>query len=106
MSVVITIIHVLVAVSLVLVVLLQSGKGADMGAAFGGASQTIFGSSGAATFLGRLTAVAAIVFMITSLSLTVIGNSRTSSVMPDTAKSNDVNSKDEKPVLPQGEPAK
>lgn len=106
MSVVITIIHVLVAVSLVLVVLLQSGKGADMGAAFGGASQTIFGSSGAATFLGRLTAVAAIVFMITSLSLTVIGNSRTSSVMPDTAKSSDVNSKDEKSVLPQGEPAK
>ena len=54
----------------VLVVLLQTGKGADMGAVFGGGSQTIFGSSGAGNFLTRLTTGAAIVFMITSLILT------------------------------------
>ncbi|MEK6726914.1 MAG: preprotein translocase subunit SecG [Deltaproteobacteria bacterium] len=106
MTVVITIIHVFVAISLVLVVLLQSGKGADMGAAFGGASQTIFGSSGAATFLGRLTAAAAVIFMITSLSLTVIGSSKTSSVMPETAKSTAVKPQEVKPATPQEVPAK
>lgn len=106
MTIVITIIHVLVAISLILVVLLQSGKGADMGASFGGASQTIFGSSGAATFLGRLTAAAAAIFMITSLSLTVIGNSKTGSVMPETAKSKAVMPQETKPVAPQEVPAK
>lgn len=107
MTVLITMIHVLVAISLILVVLLQSGKGADMGAAFGGASQTIFGSSGAATFLGRLTAAAAIIFMITSLSLTVIGSSKIGSVMPESAKSKTVKPQETKPVLPkEAAPAK
>ncbi len=106
MTTVITIIHVLVALSLVLVVLLQGGKGADMGAAFGGASQTIFGSSGAATFLGRLTAAAAIIFMITSLSLTVIGSSKVGSVMPESAKPKAAMPQEAKPALPQETPAK
>lgn len=106
MATVITIIHVLVALSLVLVVLLQGGKGADMGAAFGGASQTIFGSSGAATFLGRLTAAAAIIFMITSLSLTVIGSSKVGSVMPESAKPKAAQPQEAKPALPQETPAK
>lgn len=106
MTTVITIIHVLVALSLVLVVLLQGGKGADMGAAFGGASQTIFGSSGAATFLGRLTAAAAIIFMITSLSLTVIGSSKVASVMPESAKPMAAKPQEAKPALPQETPAK
>lgn len=66
----ITIIHVLACFVLILVVLLQAGKGANMGAAFGGSSQTVFGSSGAGTFLGKMTALVAIVFMITSLTLT------------------------------------
>lgn len=66
----ITIIHVLACLVLILVVLLQAGKGANMGAAFGGSSQTVFGSSGAGTFLGKMTALVAIVFMITSLALT------------------------------------
>lgn len=101
MTVVITIVHVFVAISLILVVLLQSGKGADMGASFGGASQTIFGSSGAATFLGRLTAAAAVIFMITSLSLTVIGGSRSTSVMPETAKSKPVKPQEAKQAAPQ-----
>ena len=64
-----TIIHITVCLALILIVLLQTGKGASMGAAFGGSSQTIFGSSGATTFLTKLTTVAAAVFMITSLLL-------------------------------------
>jgi preprotein translocase subunit SecG len=54
---------------LILVVLLQTGKGAEVGAVFGGSSSTIFGSSGAGNFLTRLTTGMAIVFMITSLTL-------------------------------------
>jgi preprotein translocase subunit SecG len=56
---------------LVIVVLLQKGKGSDVSAVFGGSSQTIFGSSGAGNFLTKLTSATAIVFMFTSLSLTV-----------------------------------
>lgn len=67
------IIHILVAFFLIFIVLIQSGgKGAQLGAAFGGSSQTLFGSRGAATFLNKMTTVAAIVFMITSLTLAVI----------------------------------
>jgi preprotein translocase subunit SecG len=61
-----------------MIVLLQTGKGADMGAAFGGgASQTLFGSTGASTFLSKATTVAAIVFMLTSLALAYISTNRT-----------------------------
>lgn len=69
MIIVVTIIHVIVCVGLILVVLLQTGKGAEVGAVFGGSSSTIFGSSGAGNFLSRLTTGMAIVFMITSLTL-------------------------------------
>ncbi len=62
-------IHILVSLGLILVVLLQTGKGAEMGAVFGGSSSTIFGSSGAGNFLTRLTTGMAIVFMMTSLTL-------------------------------------
>jgi len=65
--------HVLTAVVLVGLVLMQHGKGADMGAAFGtGSAGSLFGSSGSANFLSRSTAVAATIFFITSLSLTYI----------------------------------
>ncbi len=64
------IIHVLACIFLVTVVLLQQGKGADVGAVFGGSSQTLFGSSGAGNFLTKLTSATAIVFMLTSLTLT------------------------------------
>ncbi len=64
------IMHVIVSFALIMIVLLQTGKGADMGAAFGGgASQTLFGSTGASTFLGKATTVAAVIFMLTSLAL-------------------------------------
>jgi len=65
----ISIIHILVSLVLIAVVLLQAGKGANMGAAFGGSSQTVFGSSGPGTFLSKMTTVIAIVFMLTSLVL-------------------------------------
>ncbi|MCP5468371.1 MAG: preprotein translocase subunit SecG [Deltaproteobacteria bacterium] len=65
----ILIIHYIVCAVLVVVILLQAGKGADLGAVFGGGSGTVFGSRGAATFLGKLTTAMAIVFMLTSLSL-------------------------------------
>lgn len=72
----ITIIHVIVCLILIGVVLLQAGKGAEMGAAFGGSSQTIFGSRGSATFLSKLTVGAAVLFMVTSFSLSVLNKSR------------------------------
>jgi preprotein translocase subunit SecG len=69
MIIAVTILHVIVSVGLILVVLLQTGKGAEIGAVFGGSSSTIFGSSGAGNFLTRLTTGMAIVFMVTSLAL-------------------------------------
>jgi preprotein translocase subunit SecG len=66
------ILHILVAFIMVGVILLQSGKGAEIGAAFGGSSQTVFGSRGAGTFLSKMTAVAATIFMLTSLSLAIL----------------------------------
>jgi len=77
MHTLITVFHISVAFFLILVVLLQAGKGANMGAAFGaGSSQTMFGSSGAGNFLTKLTTGAAIVFMITSFSLATISNEK------------------------------
>ncbi|HMK60155.1 MAG TPA: preprotein translocase subunit SecG [Dissulfurispiraceae bacterium] len=72
MTVFLLIVHVLVSIFLICIVLLQSGKGAEMGAAFGGSSQTLFGSRGAATFLNKLTTAAAVIFMLTSLLLTMV----------------------------------
>lgn len=67
--------HVITAVSLVGLILIQHGKGAEVGASFGsGASQTIFGSQGSGTFLSRITATLAIVFFITSLTLGYFSN--------------------------------
>jgi preprotein translocase subunit SecG len=68
----ILILHVIVCFFLIFIVLVQSGKGAELGAAFGGSSQTLFGARGAATIFSKLTTIAAVVFMITSLSLAII----------------------------------
>ena len=81
--VVIVVVHILVCVALILIVLLQAGKGAEMGAAFGGASQTIFGSAGAMGFLSKLTTVAAIIFMVTSLLLTFSTTRKVSTIMKE-----------------------
>jgi preprotein translocase subunit SecG len=83
MATIITIIHVLACIFLVLVVLLQTGKGADMGAVFGGSSSTVFGSTGAGNFLTRLTTAAAIIFMVTSLSLTYLSGHQTTATVFD-----------------------
>ena len=73
MIAILTIFHVIVSVFLILVVLLQQGKSADWAGTFGGGgSQTVFGARGAGTLLSKATTVAAIVFMITSFSLTVL----------------------------------
>ncbi len=70
MTILVTTVHILVCLGLIVVVLLQTGKGTDMGAAFGGGSSTtVFGSSGAGNFLTRMTTGMAVVFMVTSLTL-------------------------------------
>jgi preprotein translocase subunit SecG len=75
----VTVIHIIVSLGLILVVLLQTGKGAEMGAVFGGSSSTIFGSSGAGNFLTRLTTGMAVVFMLTSLTLGYFSGKKPSS---------------------------
>ena len=74
METLVWIVHVIVAVSVIALVLLQHGKGADMGAAFGGGSSgSLFGSTGSANFLSRSTAVLATLFFLTSLGLAYFG---------------------------------
>ncbi|MBF0629201.1 MAG: preprotein translocase subunit SecG [Magnetococcales bacterium] len=69
MTLILMVLHILVCMALVFVVLLQKGSGADMGAAFGGSSQSLFGARGSGDFLSKLTAGLATVFMITSMTL-------------------------------------
>lgn len=77
----VTIVHIIACFVLILVILLQAGKGASMGAAFGGSSQTVFGSSGPASFLGKMTTGVAVVFMFTSLGLSYMAVHKGKSVM-------------------------
>lgn len=99
--------HVLLAVVLVILVLLQHGKGADMGAAFGsGSAGSLFGPSGSATFLSRATAFVAAMFFVTSMSLTYFSANRdvsgsVMSVMEQSEEALDSNL-DEKPVAEKG----
>lgn len=80
LSVILTIVHVIVCLFLVVVVLLQSGKAADLAGAFGGmGSQTVFGPRGAATALSRATTASAVLFMVTSLGLSVIATRQSGS---------------------------
>jgi len=77
MHTLVIIIHVIACFLMIGAILLQSGKGADIGAAFGGSSQTVFGSSGPANFLSKFTVVVAVVFMVTSFSLAILAKERT-----------------------------
>ena len=98
MTLFLTVLHVMVCVFLVVIVLLQRGKGAEIGAVFGGGSgQTIFGSRGAGNFLTKLTTGAAVVFMVTSLSLAYFGRTG-SSLLDDDAPAQDA------PTSPFAEP--
>jgi preprotein translocase subunit SecG len=77
MHTLVIIIHVIACFLMIGAILLQSGKGAEIGAAFGGSSQTVFGSRGPANFLSKFTVVVAVVFMVTSLSLAILAKERT-----------------------------
>jgi preprotein translocase subunit SecG len=82
MTIVLTILHVLVSLFLIGVVLLQSGKGAEMGASFGSSgSQSVFGAGGGTSFLSKLTTSAAVIFMLTSLTLAYLSGHPSSSSM-------------------------
>lgn len=88
MLIAITILHVLVSLFMIAVVLLQSGKGAEMGASFGaGGSQSVFGAGGGTTFLSKATTGAAVIFMLTSLTLAYIsGQPDSASIMSGKSK--------------------
>ncbi len=123
MSILIVVVHVIVCIALILIVLLQTGKGADMGAAFGGGgSQTLFGATGASTFLSKATTAAAIVFMLTSLTLaymysspgekrlvTDLPNQEQSQTLPaatdDNAPATETQGTDQQPAAQEAAPA-
>lgn len=86
MDIFITVLHIVACFVLILVVLLQAGRGASMGAAFGGSSQTIFGSSGPGTFLGKLTTIIALIFMLTSLGLSYYSGQKGTATLKGTYK--------------------
>ena len=120
MTILLTVIHVLVCFFLVVVVLLQSGKAADLAGAFGGmGSQTAFGPRGSATVLSKATTIAAAVFMVTSLTLAILATrsagasgsvleqqkkpAKTAPATPAPKQGNTINIP--MPALPQGKPA-
>jgi preprotein translocase subunit SecG len=83
MFILVVTIHIIVSLVIIGLVLLQAGKGADIGSAFGGSgSQAVFGSMGTPTVLGKATAVVAAVFMITSFGLSIMSHRRAVSIMP------------------------
>jgi preprotein translocase subunit SecG len=86
MIVALTVLHVLMCFAIIGIVLLQSGKGADIGSAFGGAgSQAVFGSMGTPTVLGKITGAIAVLFAATSFTLALLGGERASSVIREPA---------------------
>ncbi len=103
MTTFIIVLHVIVSFALIFIILLQTGTGAGMGAAFGaGSSQTLFGSSGSSKFFTRLTTVAAIVFMLTSLTLTITSAHRVKGTVMEGYSA----SKPVAPISTQAQPAK
>lgn len=76
METIAVVLHVFVCLALVGIIMLQAGKGADIGAVFGGASQTFFGGRGPATFLNKLTIIISVVFLLTSVWLAKIGSQK------------------------------
>lgn len=83
MYIFLVIVHIIVSVAMIAVVLLQSGKGAEMGASFGASgSQSVFGAGGGSTFMSKMTTGAAVIFMLTSLTLAYLSSKPgTSSIM-------------------------
>ncbi|WP_044407428.1 preprotein translocase subunit SecG [Thiomicrospira microaerophila] len=97
-------IHIVIAFVLIVLVLIQHGKGADAGASFGGSSQSFFGSRGTATFLSRTTAALATLFFITSLSLAYVASKEVkgyqSVVTEQQAPSKEGDARSDIPVVP------
>jgi preprotein translocase subunit SecG len=103
MHTLVIIIHIIACFLMIGAILLQSGKGAEIGAAFGGSSQTVFGSRGPANFLSKFTVVVAVVFMITSFSLAILAKEKTfSSTVIDLKKKE---APQPAPVAPADKPA-
>ncbi|MDU0458568.1 MAG: preprotein translocase subunit SecG [Geobacteraceae bacterium] len=102
MLIVLTILHVIVSLFLIGVVLLQSGKGAEMGASFGSSgSQSVFGAGGGTSFLSKMTTGAAVVFMLTSLTLAYVsGMPSSSSIMAGKGKPAPVQTAPTAPAAP------
>jgi preprotein translocase subunit SecG len=104
----VTAVHIIVCLIMILVVLLQSGKAADLAGAFGGmGSQTVFGPRGTATVLSKATTIAAALFMITSLSLGILANSQSrssGSVLENRTKKAPVQQKTSPLTLPSAKP--
>ena len=102
-------IHLIVCFLMIASILLQAGKGAEIGASFGGSSQTVFGSRGPGTFLSKVTVGTSIVFMLTSLSLALLSKqANTSSTVidlhPTTHQHSSSSSTDETTTAPTAEP--
>ena len=98
----VTLVHVLACFFLVLVVLLQTGKGSDVGAVFGGSSQTIFGSSGAGNFLTKTTTGIAVLFMLTSLFLSYGASRQTTESLFDAISTESLSVQEELPAAIPG----
>jgi len=98
MQTLVIVFHVVACLALIFIVLLQRGRGAEMGAAFGGSSQTLFGSTGGTTFLGKLTTLAAVGFMLTCLTLAYLSG------RPDTASVMEQVPVKEQPLVPEAKP--
>ncbi|MGA1796716.1 MAG: preprotein translocase subunit SecG [bacterium] len=93
-------IHLVVCIAMILIIIFQSGKGAEMGAVFGGgASQTAFGSAGPQSFMEKVTAACAVIFMLTSLTLAYMSSVRTSKLIEESPVPM------EQPVQPTEQPA-
>jgi preprotein translocase subunit SecG len=106
MIIALTTIHVLMCLAIIAIVLLQAGKGADIGSAFGGAgSQAVFGSMGTPTVLGKITAAVAIVFTLTSFSLALLGGERSRSVVREPAPASPTTPAPAAPAAPTPTPA-
>jgi len=106
--------HVIIAILIVALILIQKGKGADMGSAFGaGASGTIFGAKGSANFLSRTTAILATIFFMTSLALAYLNkgtikldNSVLDEIQPETVIFNESENQESLPLIPLDSPNK
>ena len=100
MSTAITIVHVIVCISLICIVLLQTGKGASLGAAFGGSTQTVFGATGSTGFFEKLTTWVAVIFMVTSLSLTYLSAQRGGKTIMETPAAQEETAEQNLPGVP------